>query len=160
MGLGYLRFIDNGVIKDTRRAVSYLKQTVTGPDPATGQPVVYTFPRTLFIRYVSDITKPYTQRSADPVNFPLVRYSEVLPIPAEALNEENSGPAPEACEAINRVRRRTFGELPCTQPSSRLGADPAARNSGKQYRTGASLSLCRKANAGSTLSAGASRWKK
>jgi hypothetical protein len=121
--IGYSRFIDNGVIKDTRRDVSYLKQTVAGVDASTGQPVIYTFPRALFIKYVGDITKPYTQRGADPVNFPLIRYSEVLLILAEALNEENSGPTPEAYEAINQVRRRAFGELPYTQPSFKPGVD-------------------------------------
>lgn len=110
--IGYNRFIDNGVIKDTRRDVSYLKQAGT-----------YIFPRALFIKYVSDINKPYQQRSGDPVNFPLIRYSEVLLILAEALNEENNGPVPEAYEAINQVRRRAFGELPYTQPSSKPGVD-------------------------------------
>jgi hypothetical protein len=115
--IGYSRFVDNGAIKDTRRDVSYLKQTVADVNPTTGEPVIYTFPRALFIKYVSDIAKPYTQRGADPVNFPLIRYSEVLLILAEALNEENGGPTPEAYEAINQVRRRAFGRLPVTTPA-------------------------------------------
>jgi hypothetical protein len=121
--IAYSRFVDDGVIKDTRRDVSYLKRTVAGVNPATGEPVIYTFPRALFIKYVSDIAKPYTQRAADPVNFPLIRYAEVLLIYAEALNEENGGPTPEAYEAINRVRRRAFGELPYTTPSGKPGVD-------------------------------------
>jgi hypothetical protein len=121
--IGYNRFIDNGTIKDTRRDVSYVKQTVAGVNPTTGQPVIYTFPRALFIKYVDDLTKPYTQRAANPTDFPLIRYSEVLLILAEALNEENSGPTPEAYEAINQVRRHAFGQLPYTAPSALPGVD-------------------------------------
>ncbi|MDR0715022.1 MAG: RagB/SusD family nutrient uptake outer membrane protein [Bacteroidales bacterium] len=121
--IGYNRFIDNGTIKDTRRDVSYIKQTATGVDPSTGQPVIYTFPRALFIKYVSDINRAYTLRRSDPIDFPLIRYSEVLLILAEALNEENGAPTSEAYEAINQVRRRAFGELPYTQPSSKSGVD-------------------------------------
>ncbi|MDR2040724.1 MAG: RagB/SusD family nutrient uptake outer membrane protein [Tannerella sp.] len=120
--IGYSRFVDNGTILDTRRDVSYVKQRVTGVD-ASGQPVVYTFPRALFIKYVSDLAKPYTQRAGDPVNFPLIRYSEVLLILAEALNEENNGPTAAAYEAINQVRRRAFGQLPYTSPAAKPGVD-------------------------------------
>jgi hypothetical protein len=122
--IGYDRFVYNGTIKDKRRDVSYLKQTVV-LNPVTGQQATYSFPRALFIKYVSDINKPYTQRGVDPVNFPLIRYSEVLLILAEALNEENNGPTPEAYEAINQVRRRAFGQLPYTNPSALPGVDLA-----------------------------------
>jgi hypothetical protein len=120
--IGYNRFIDNGEIKDTRRDVSYIK-TVTALDASGNQTTVHTFERARFIKYVTDINKPYTQRSGDPVNFPLLRYSEVLLILAEALNEENNGPTTAAFEAVNQVRRRAFGELPYTQPSSKPGVD-------------------------------------
>jgi hypothetical protein len=121
--IGYDRFVDNGTIKDRRRDVSYLKQTVAGVNPQTGEPVIYTFPRALFIKYVSNFTKPYSQRIYDGINFPLIRYSEVLLILAEALNEENRGPVAEAYDAINQVRRRAFGELPYTAPSAKPGVD-------------------------------------
>jgi hypothetical protein len=114
--IGYDRFVVNEQLVDSRRNVSYIKQTFK-IDPATGQPVLHTFPRALFIKYVSDITKPYTARGADPVNFPLIRYAEVLLIYAEALNEEKNGPTTEAYEAINQVRRRAFGKLPVTNPA-------------------------------------------
>lgn len=39
-------------------------------------------------------------------NFPVIRYSEILLIYAEALNEINNGPTQEAYDAINRVRAR------------------------------------------------------
>jgi hypothetical protein len=119
----YNRFVDDGTIKDKRRDVSYLKRTPVGIDPSTGLPVFYTFSRALFLKYVSDVTKPYTQRALDGVDFPVIRYSEVLLILAEALNEENGGPTPEAYEAINQVRRRAFGELPYTTPPVNPGVD-------------------------------------
>ncbi|MEQ9441780.1 MAG: RagB/SusD family nutrient uptake outer membrane protein [Cyclobacteriaceae bacterium] len=39
-------------------------------------------------------------------NWPVFRYAEVLLIYAEALNEANGGPTPEAYEAINQIRTR------------------------------------------------------
>lgn len=43
-----------------------------------------------------------------PQNVQLLRYSDVLLMYAEALNEANGGPTPEAIEAVNRVRRRAW----------------------------------------------------
>ena len=42
-------------------------------------------------------------------NFPVVRYSDVLLMKAEAENEVN-GPTDEAYDAINQVRRRAYGK--------------------------------------------------
>jgi hypothetical protein len=46
-----------------------------------------------------------------PQNFPLLRFSDVLLMYAEAENEINNNPTPSAFEAINQVRRRAFGKL-------------------------------------------------
>lgn len=46
-----------------------------------------------------------------PINFPLLRYADVLLMYAEAENEIHNGPTTEALEAINLVRRRGFGDL-------------------------------------------------
>ena len=46
-----------------------------------------------------------------PQNFPLLRYSDVLLMFAEAENELNNGPTTEAYEALNHVRNRAFGNL-------------------------------------------------
>lgn len=51
------------------------------------------------------------------INWYLLRYSDVLLLYAEALNEVNLGPTPEAYEAVNMVRRRGFG-LDCTVASN------------------------------------------
>lgn len=48
-----------------------------------------------------------TTRTA--TNFPLLRYSDVLLMFAEAENEVNGGPTEEAYEAINQVKRRAYG---------------------------------------------------
>ncbi len=43
------------------------------------------------------------------INFPILRYSDVLLMNAEAINEVNQGPTTEAYNAINQVRRRAYG---------------------------------------------------
>ncbi|MDR3269235.1 MAG: RagB/SusD family nutrient uptake outer membrane protein [Tannerella sp.] len=108
--VGYDRFAAG----DTRRDVSYVKEV---KNPATGA-VLVTFPRALFIKYVSSIYIDYRLRSSDPINFPVLRYADVLLIYAEAVNERNGAPTAEAYEAINQVRRRAFGKLPVTTPNA------------------------------------------
>ncbi|WP_461485845.1 RagB/SusD family nutrient uptake outer membrane protein, partial [Pedobacter sp.] len=49
--------------------------------------------------------------SNTPINFPLLRYSDVLLMFAEAENEVNNAPTAEAIEAVNKVRRRGYGKL-------------------------------------------------
>jgi hypothetical protein len=116
----YNRFAEG----DTRKKASFVKQAVSGVD-AEGQPVFITFPRALFIKYVTDLATPRVNK---PVNFPVIRYPEVLLIYAEALNEEHSGPTSEAYDAINQVRRRAYAELPYTQPSAKPGVDLSGLN--------------------------------
>jgi hypothetical protein len=43
------------------------------------------------------------------INFPLIRYADILLSLAEAINEQGA-PTAEAYEAINQVRRRAFGK--------------------------------------------------
>ncbi len=42
-------------------------------------------------------------------DFPVVRYTEILMIFAEATSQANGGPTPDAYEAVNMVRRRAYG---------------------------------------------------
>ncbi|HEX7902375.1 MAG TPA: RagB/SusD family nutrient uptake outer membrane protein [Chitinophagaceae bacterium] len=42
------------------------------------------------------------------INWPMMRYADVLLMLAEADNEINGGPTPEAIEALRKVRRRAF----------------------------------------------------
>jgi hypothetical protein len=46
-----------------------------------------------------------------PVNFPLLRYSDVLLMLAEADNAINHGPTPLAYSCINQVRERAYGKM-------------------------------------------------
>ena len=62
------------------------------------------------------IVEPHIQKYWDKVNeplagntdhdFPYLRYSDILLMKAEALNELNQGPVAEAYDAVNQVRRR------------------------------------------------------
>jgi len=45
-----------------------------------------------------------------PQNAPIIRFSDVLLLYAEALNEKYEGPTEDAYWAINQVRRRAFGQ--------------------------------------------------
>ncbi len=56
-------------------------------------------------------------------DFPIVRYTEILLIYAEATSQANGGPTPDAYEAANRVRRRAFG-LPPDQSSEEADLPP------------------------------------
>ncbi|WP_018625936.1 RagB/SusD family nutrient uptake outer membrane protein [Niabella aurantiaca] len=49
--------------------------------------------------------------SRSPVNFPVIRYSDVLLMLAEAENEVNDGPTQLAYDCINQVRARAYGKL-------------------------------------------------
>lgn len=46
-----------------------------------------------------------------PINFPLLRYSDVLLMLAEADNHINNGPTPLAYDQIDKVRARAYGKL-------------------------------------------------
>jgi starch-binding outer membrane protein, SusD/RagB family len=52
-----------------------------------------------------------------PINFPLLRYSDVLLMLAEADNEANGSPSAEAYAAVNQVRRRAY-KLPLATASA------------------------------------------
>jgi hypothetical protein len=49
-----------------------------------------------------------------PINFPVIRYSDILLMFAEADNEINKAPSAEGYEALNQVRRRAYGKDPHT----------------------------------------------
>ncbi len=53
------------------------------------------------------------------INFPLLRYSDVLLMYAEALNELNNGPTAEAIDALKSVRLRAFHK-----DASKIGSIP------------------------------------
>lgn len=55
-------------------------------------------------KYWDEVAEPSGGNTA--ADFPYMRYSEILLIYAEALNELNNGPTQEAYDAINAVRKR------------------------------------------------------
>ena len=95
-------FYDIYAAGDTRRDVSYKKQLL---NPATG--TLYTFPKPIFGKYL-DVTNLGSPSNVA-INFPVIRYADILLSFAEAINEQ-SGPTTKALEAVNQVRRRAFGK--------------------------------------------------
>ncbi|TDW48975.1 putative outer membrane starch-binding protein [Flavobacterium sp. 270] len=91
---------------DTRRDISYAKQLL---NPATG--TLYTFPKPIFKKYL-DVTNLATPGNTA-INFPVIRYADILLSLAEAINEQ-SGPNPQAYELLNQVRRRAYGKAIAT----------------------------------------------
>jgi hypothetical protein len=57
---------------------------------------------------------PVLSKNITPINFPILRYADVLLMLAEAENQVNGGPDQTAYDAINQVRRRGFGLNPNT----------------------------------------------
>jgi len=94
---------------DVRRDVSYKKQLL---NPATG--TLYTFPKPIFSKYL-DLNNLATPSNVA-INFPVIRYADILLSLAEAINEQGA-PTAEAYELINQVRRRAFGK-PITTPDA------------------------------------------
>jgi len=92
---------------DTRRDVSYKKQLL---NPATG--TLYTFPKPIFSKYL-DLTNIATPSNVA-INFPVIRYADILLSLAEAIDEKDGATA-EALELVNQVRRRAFAK-PITTP--------------------------------------------
>ncbi len=86
---------------DTRRAVTFF---TTQYNAATGQTVNFGAAR--FAKFIDYSLSPLTNQSQSGMNFPVIRYADVLLMYAEALNELNGGPTTEAYAAINRVRER------------------------------------------------------
>jgi hypothetical protein len=83
---------------DTRKAVTFYTSLT---NPATGK--LYNFPTFYFGKYVdrSELSTPGQSN----INFPVLRYADVLLMYAEALNEVQ-GPVAAAYGALNQVRVR------------------------------------------------------
>lgn len=62
------------------------------------------------------------------INWPLLRYSDVLLMYAEALNEINGGATPEAVNAVKQVRMRAFHN-----DESKIGTIPTGYDDFKDY---------------------------
>lgn len=86
---------------DTRRDVTFF---TTQFNPATNQVVNYGAPR--WAKFIDYTLVPLTNQAQSGVNFPIIRFADILLLKAEVLNELNGGPTADAYAAINRVRSR------------------------------------------------------
>ena len=102
---------------DTRKSASFFNQLY---NPATNQ-VVDFGPVTRFAKFIDFTLNPLTNQAQSGINFPVLRYSDILLLYAETLNEINGGPTSDAYTAINRVRARAYAapkDLPTTLSQS------------------------------------------
>jgi len=89
---------------DTRRSTTFFSSLYNS---ATGKTVVFSTPaNSRFAKFIDFTITPLTSQSLSKVNFPVIRYAEVLLLYAEVLNELNGGPTADAYKAINNVRAR------------------------------------------------------
>lgn len=96
----YKLFEDN----DTRRAVTFYSSVYNS---ATGKTVIYSNAYTpYFNKFVDYSLSPLTTQTQSGMNYPVLRYADVLLLYAEVLNETNGSAGDAAYAAINQVRRR------------------------------------------------------
>jgi hypothetical protein len=89
---------------DTRRAVTFYTSVYNA---STGQTVVFNNAYTPYLnKFVDYSLQPLSTQAQSGVNFPVLRYADVLLMYAEAQNELNGGPTTDAYAAINQVRTR------------------------------------------------------
>ncbi|RZL13115.1 MAG: RagB/SusD family nutrient uptake outer membrane protein, partial [Hymenobacter sp.] len=96
---------------DLRRDWNIAPFTYTGQDATKAQiPYAATY---VWGRYVAKWRRQYQTiafaKNFGPTNWPLLRYSDVLLMFAEADNEVNGGPTTAGYLALNQVRRRGYG---------------------------------------------------
>ncbi|MGN7720417.1 RagB/SusD family nutrient uptake outer membrane protein [Chitinophaga sp. 22620] len=81
-----------------------------------------------------------------PTNYPIVRYADVLLMLAEAENELNGHPTPEAIDLVNQVRGRTYGKL----NGSRIITGIEVTNQGTGYATAPAVTITGEGGTGAT----------
>jgi len=86
---------------DTRRDITFFTKMY---NPATGQYVDFKGPR--FAKFIDYTISPLNNQATSGINYPVIRYADILLMYAEALNELNGGPTQEAYAAINKIRNR------------------------------------------------------
>lgn len=86
---------------DTRREVTFLTRIYNA---ATGNYV--TFSPARFAKFIDYSLSPLTNQAQSGINYPVIRYADILLLKAEVLNEINNGPTADAYAAINEVRAR------------------------------------------------------
>lgn len=89
---------------DTRKSVTFFNKLL---NPATGQ-IVDFGTVTRFAKFIDFSLTPLTSQAQSGINYPVLRYADILLLYAETVNEI-SGPTADAYAAINKVRRRAYG---------------------------------------------------
>jgi hypothetical protein len=89
-------------IADQRRNVTFFDSLKNGTKTVK-------WPYFNFAKYIDSSVSPITSQTLSGVNFPIIRYAEILLLQAETLNELNGGPTADAYTAINIVRARAYG---------------------------------------------------
>jgi hypothetical protein len=93
---------------DTREAVSFY---TTQYDAANKDTVYYNNAYTPYLnKFVDYSLTPLAPQNTSGINYPVIRYSEILLLYAEVLNEINGTPTTDAYSAINLVRARAHGK--------------------------------------------------
>ena len=97
---------------DLRRDWAISPYTLGTGTPAAKTPVSIT---SIYTRDAGKYRREYErvmpkEKNYSPINFPILRFSDVLLMFAEADNFINQGATPEAIEAVNKVRRRGYGK--------------------------------------------------
>ncbi|HTN38344.1 MAG TPA: RagB/SusD family nutrient uptake outer membrane protein [Arachidicoccus sp.] len=95
---------------DTRKGVTFY---TTQYDGSSGKTSVFNNPYTPYLnKFVDYSLSPLNQQGRSGVNFPVIRYAEVLLLYAETLNEL-AGPTPDAYRAVDLIRERAhINDLP------------------------------------------------
>ncbi len=89
---------------DTRKAVTFYTSVYNA---ATGGTVVFDNPYTPYLNKFVDYTvSPLNNQTTSGIDYPVIRYADVLLSYAEVLNELNGGPTADAYKAIDLVRER------------------------------------------------------
>ena len=89
---------------DTRRAVTFYSSVYNA---ATGKTVVFSNAYTPYLnKFVDYSLNPLSTQGQSGINYPVIRYSEILLLYAEIQNELNGTPTSDAYDAINQVRTR------------------------------------------------------
>ncbi|MCW3116832.1 MAG: RagB/SusD protein [Chitinophagaceae bacterium] len=92
---------------DTRKSVTFFNKLL---NPATNQ-VVDFGTVTRFSKFIDFTISPLVNQAQSAVNFPVLRYADILLLYAETVNENNSGPTVDAYAAVNKVRTRAYGGI-------------------------------------------------
>jgi hypothetical protein len=115
-------FYDRFDNRDQRKEASFLADVEVPREqiPDYGAHVYFTLPR--YQKYIDPKNREASAYNRE-LNATVLRYADVLLIKAEALNERDHAPNPQAYEALNEVRRRAYKVGEYTDGTATLSVD-------------------------------------